>query len=95
MNNINNHQKGKKAAITNVEKIMHSYRQACALFPVSPGELLEHGPFSECWQYVQLIICIVLAATAEAVSAMDAAQPVSAKRFKSRGLRLFQRPHAR
>lgn len=47
---------------------------------MSPGELLEHGPFSECWQYVQLIIGIVLAATAEAVSAMDAAQIVSAKK---------------
>lgn len=58
------------------------------LFPMSPGELLEHGPFSECWQYVQLIICIVLAATAKAVSAMDAAQLVSAKRFKRYGLHL-------
>lgn len=61
------------------------------LFPMSPGELLEHSPFSECWQYVQLIICIVLAAMAEAVSAMDAAQLVSAKSFKRYGLRLSLR----
>ena len=58
------------------------------LFPMSPGELLEHGPFSEYWQYVPLIICIVLAATAGAVCAMDAAQLVSAKRLKRYGLRL-------
>lgn len=55
-----------------------TYRRV--LFPMSPGELLEHSPFSQHWQYVQFIICIVLAAMDEAVPAVDAAQLPSAKR---------------
>lgn len=73
------------------------WKKSCAatdrrvLFPVSPGELLEHGPFSEPWQDARLIICIVLAAWAEAVSAMDAAQLVSAKSLMRYGLHLLFR----
>lgn len=47
---------------------------------MSPGELLERGPFSKCWQYVRSIMHAVLAAMDEAVSAEDAVWLLSTKR---------------